>query len=58
VSPRRQARNANPAKNTTKAPDEKIPKDMLELASHIVETKAAHFVPQRFKTSTRQLSMS
>src|SRR5438874_7224123 len=26
-------------------PDEKIPNDMLELASHIVETKAAHFDP-------------
>jgi DNA end-binding protein Ku len=24
-------------------PDEKIPKDMLELASHIVETKPGHF---------------
>jgi DNA end-binding protein Ku len=24
-------------------PDEKIPKDMLELASHIVDTKAGHF---------------
>jgi len=29
-------------------PDEKIPKDMLELASHIVETKAGHFDPSRF----------
>jgi DNA end-binding protein Ku len=29
-------------------PDEKIPKDMLELASHIVETKAGHFDPNRF----------
>jgi DNA end-binding protein Ku len=27
--------------------DEKIPKDMLELASHIVETKAGHFNPQK-----------
>src|SRR5439155_15871123 len=26
-------------------PDEKIPKDMLELASHIVDTKAGHFKP-------------
>jgi DNA end-binding protein Ku len=26
-------------------PDEKIPKDMLELASHIVETKSGHFEP-------------
>jgi DNA end-binding protein Ku len=30
-------------------PDEKIPKDMLELASHIVETKAGHFDPEKFQ---------
>ena len=30
-------------------PDEKIPKDMLELASHIVETKAGHFEPEKFE---------
>jgi len=30
-------------------PDEKIPKDMLELASHIVETKAGHFEPDKFE---------
>jgi DNA end-binding protein Ku len=29
--------------------DEKIPKDMLELASHIVETKAGHFKPEKFE---------
>jgi DNA end-binding protein Ku len=29
-------------------PDEKVPKDMLELATHIVETKAGHFNPERF----------
>jgi DNA end-binding protein Ku len=29
-------------------PDEKIPKDMLELASHIVQTKAGHFDPSKF----------
>src|SRR6185295_113405 len=29
--------------------DEKIPKDMLELASHIVSTKAGHFKPERFE---------
>jgi len=29
-------------------PDEKIPKDMLELASHIVETKSGHFEPEKF----------
>src|SRR5262245_35699632 len=30
-------------------PDEKIPKDVLELASHIVETKAGHFEPEKFE---------
>jgi DNA end-binding protein Ku len=30
-------------------PDEKIPKDMLELASHIVKTKMGHFEPQKFE---------
>jgi DNA end-binding protein Ku len=30
-------------------PDEKIPKDMLELASHIVETKSGHFEPEEFE---------
>ena len=30
-------------------PDEKIPKDMLELASHIVQTKAGHFDPRKFE---------
>jgi DNA end-binding protein Ku len=29
-------------------PDEKIPKDMLELASHIVDTKSGHFEPKKF----------
>ena len=29
--------------------DEKIPKDMLDLASHIVESKAGHFEPERFE---------
>ena len=29
--------------------DEKIPKDMLELASHIVETKSGHFEPEKFE---------
>jgi non-homologous end joining protein Ku len=32
-------------------PDEKMPKDMLDLASHIVKTKAGHFDTSR--TSTR-----
>jgi DNA end-binding protein Ku len=30
-------------------PDEKLPKDMLELASHIIETKAARFEPEKFQ---------
>ncbi|HEY1364717.1 MAG TPA: Ku protein [Xanthobacteraceae bacterium] len=30
-------------------PDEKIPKDMLELASHIVATKTGHFEPEKFE---------
>src|SRR5262244_3117538 len=30
-------------------PDEKIPKDMLALASHIVETKSGHFEPEKFE---------
>src|SRR5947209_11722221 len=29
-------------------PEEKIPKDMLELAAHIVQTKAGHFHPEKF----------
>ena len=30
-------------------PDEKVPKDMLDLASHIVSTKRAHFEPEKFE---------
>ena len=30
-------------------PDEKIPKDMLDLASHIVDSKKAHFEPEKFQ---------
>jgi DNA end-binding protein Ku len=30
-------------------PDERIPKDMLELASHIVETKRGKFDPEKFE---------
>jgi DNA end-binding protein Ku len=30
-------------------PDQKIPKDMLDLASHIVRTKKGHFNPQKFE---------
>jgi DNA end-binding protein Ku len=29
--------------------DEKIPKDMMDLASHIVETKSGHFKPEEFE---------
>ena len=30
-------------------PNEKVPKDMLELATHIVETKKSHFEPRKFE---------
>jgi DNA end-binding protein Ku len=30
-------------------PDEKVPKDMLDLAHHVVERKSGHFAPQRFE---------
>ena len=30
-------------------PDEKVPRDMLELATHIVETKAGRFEPKKFQ---------
>jgi DNA end-binding protein Ku len=30
-------------------PDEKVPKDMLDLAHHIVESKSGHFTPQKFE---------
>jgi hypothetical protein len=30
-------------------PDERIPKDMLDLASHIVKTKVGHFEPSKFE---------
>ena len=30
-------------------PDGKVPKDMLDLAVHIVETKAGHFEPEKFE---------
>jgi DNA end-binding protein Ku len=30
-------------------PDQKIPKDMLELATHIVKTKESHFDPKKFE---------
>ena len=31
------------------APSLRVPKEMLELAEHILETKAGHFDPKRFK---------
>jgi DNA end-binding protein Ku len=30
-------------------PNPRVPKEMLELAEHILETKAGHFDPKRFK---------
>ncbi|MGN6570389.1 MAG: Ku protein [Pseudolabrys sp.] len=30
-------------------PDESVPKDMLELATHIVQSKAGHFKPDKFE---------
>ena len=30
-------------------PDEKVPKDMLQLAQHIVDTKKGHFKPEKFE---------
>jgi DNA end-binding protein Ku len=38
--------------------DEKIPKDMLDLASHIVETKSGHFEPDKLRIITRTRSRS
>ena len=35
-------------------PDEKVPKDMLELASHIVDTKRGKFEPQKFEDTNEQ----
>ncbi len=39
----------NEAEYFDEIPDEKVPKDMLELATHIVETKAARFEPEKFQ---------
>src|SRR3979411_1400489 len=30
-------------------PDERVPKDMLDLAAHVIETKAGHFEPEKFE---------
>src|SRR5258707_12953528 len=38
-------------------PDEKIPKDMMELASHIVETKSGHFQPEKFDNHSEDALM-
>ena len=35
-------------------PDERVPKDMLDLAIHIVETKAGHFEPEKIRGSLRE----
>ena len=39
----------NEAEYFDEIPDEKVPKDMLELATHIVETKAGRFEPEKFE---------
>jgi DNA end-binding protein Ku len=38
--------------------DEKIPKDMMDLASHIVETKSGHFKPEEFEDHYEMRSKS
>jgi DNA end-binding protein Ku len=35
-------------------PDQKVSKDMLELAKHIVDTKAGHFKPEKFEDHYEQ----
>jgi DNA end-binding protein Ku len=30
-------------------PDEKVPKELLDLATHIVATRTGHFRPEKFK---------
>ena len=35
-------------------PDVKLPKDMLDLAAHIVETKSGHFDPAQFEDGLRE----
>src|SRR3979490_27442 len=39
----------NAAHYFNEIPDEKVPKDMLDLAIHIVETKAGRFEPEKFE---------
>jgi DNA end-binding protein Ku len=39
----------NPAKYFDDIEDEKVPKDMLDLATHIVKTKEGKFEPEKFK---------
>jgi len=42
-------RTKSARKTNIQIENEKIPKDMLELAAHIVETKSGHFNPQKFE---------
>jgi non-homologous end joining protein Ku len=42
-------RGSGSRSNSSRPKDEKVPKDMLELATHIVETKAGHFNPDKFE---------
>jgi len=39
----------NEAEYFNEIPDEKVPKDMLDLATHIVATKTEHFEPDKFQ---------
>src|SRR5262245_12161158 len=43
------SRAAKDAEYFDDIPNEKVPKDMLELATHIVSTKKGHFDPAKFK---------
>jgi hypothetical protein len=38
--------------------DEKVPKDMLDLPTHIVETEAGHFAPKKFESHYETCSQS
>jgi Uncharacterized conserved protein len=39
-------------------PDLKLPKEMLDLATHIVNTKSGHFDPSHFQDSTKTRSLT
>ena len=43
----------NPYEVRDEKDDEKVPKEMLELAHHIVEGKSGHFTPKSVKTNAR-----